>query len=236
MKKAILLTLILAFVSLLPTLFHRGNTSERPEGARPTPATSVVKAASLPSLPVGVAPNPVVPTETTLAETGLEKAILDKAMTCPKGTHTPDRQFLLGLLQLEERHGVPPTLRGMVLAAACVESGYDPDAEGDHKFSRRHKPKAIGILQQWPWWEHAPYYVNRRDPMAAADAWLVHVAKQVPSVQKRCIGRDTEGVWLNAWVQAVRAPKVGGRCGQIVSHYHLLQQWRKSWEQLFKVT
>jgi hypothetical protein len=171
-------------------------------------------------------------------ETLLETAILDQALTCGGAKVGQfDRQLLHDLLRIEEDFQVPMPLRGMVLAAACVESGYNPDAEGDHKFSPRGRPVAIGILQMWPWWQYGPYgpKVNRRDPRAAARAWLAHVVKQLPTIQRQCRYNKPEQVdqlWRTAWITAVRAPAKKPRCKQTFSHWHTHKRWRLTWQSL----
>jgi hypothetical protein len=112
----------------------------------------------------------------------------------------------------------------MTLAAACIESGFDEKAEGDHKFSKDGKtPKAIGILQMWPYYEVA-YKTNRRDVESAARGWLKHIKAQVPSVQRRCKTVSDTDAWRLAWVHGVRGPKKGGRCGENVSHWRLFMK------------
>lgn len=162
----------------------------------------------------------------------LERRIIDRALKCPRMRRAPDPQFLLDLLRIEERAGVPRALRGMVLAAACSESGYNPQARGDR--DRQGRPRAIGILQQWPWFEHA-YKFDRLDPIAAAEAWFNHIHSHLPGVRKQCGSRlDPETLWVKAWVTAVLAPKKGGRCHQTPKHYIRLKQWRPAWEDLLR--
>ena len=88
------------------------------------------------------------------------------------------------LIEIEKSFNPPPSMRGMLLAAACMESGYNPDAKGDRKFSKDKKtPMAIGILQQWSFYEKA-YGINRTDPYAAAISWMQHIVRQIPKVKK----------------------------------------------------
>lgn len=135
-----------------------------------------------------------------------EEAILDRALLCNRMRIPVSREFLHKLLTMEERFGVPRTLRGMLLAAACHESGFDASNEGDHKFSPLGRPKAIGLLQMWPWWEDH-YKIDRRDPMQAATAWLTHITKQLDKTRAACgYRKGSERLWVAAWVRAVRAP------------------------------
>jgi hypothetical protein len=131
------------------------------------------------------------------------------------------------LIQVEKKFNVPSEMRGMVLAAACMESGYNPFAKGDHKFSKNKKtPMAIGILQQWKVYEKA-YGTNRTDPESAAMGWMQHIVRQLPKVKKRCKFKTTKRVWIAAWVHGVRAPKDGGRCKEVPLHYRILKKWHK---------
>jgi hypothetical protein len=132
------------------------------------------------------------------------------------------------LLKAESEMGVPDVMRGMTLAAACIESGFSANAEGDHRFSKDGKtPMAIGILQMWPFYERA-YHTNRRDVTSAATAWLTHIKKQIPSITKRCQPKNLDETWRIAWVTGVNAPKKGGRCHETVSHYKFLQKIKSS--------
>lgn len=136
----------------------------------------------------------------------------------------------LHLLNVERELKIPDAMFGMTLAAACVESGFDANAEGDHRFSKDGKtPMAIGILQEWPFYETA-YKVKRRNVESAARGWLTHIQKQVKSVEKNCKTKDVEETWKVAWVTGVRAPKKGGRCREVVSHYSLYKRMKKSWK------
>ena len=171
--------------------------------------------------------------------TPLEKKILEVAMTCTRAKKKYlNRDLLVDLILMERAFGVPHKLRGMLLASACTESGYNPNAEGDHKFSKKRKPKAIGLLQLWPWWEKpiskGGYAVNRRDPLANAHAWMSHIKKQIPKVRKTCriSTKHVERIWRVAWVTAIRAPKKGGRCNEFPNHYRRLKRWKKQWAKL----
>lgn len=129
------------------------------------------------------------------------------------------------LLAVERQHNIPEFMIGMTLAAACSESCYNDKAEGDHKFSKRGKPKAIGILQLWPWVEK--YGVVRTNLESSASFWLKHIQKQLPKVKKRCKPRTKTLAWKQAWVTAVRAPKKGGRCREVTKHWRRFKKIQK---------
>lgn len=166
----------------------------------------------------------------------LEDAIVTRAMECNRSVRPPDRALLIDILRYEREYGVPPSMRGMTLVAACHESGFNTNAEGDHKFSKRGKPKAIGILQQWPWWEskHA-YGIDRRDPRQAARAWIAHVHRQALKVRGPCgltHRSQKTRLWEVAWITAIRAPAKRPRCGQTPKHIYRYRKWHKSWAHL----
>ncbi len=141
-----------------------------------------------------------------------------------------DVQLLWKLVAVERQRSVPKPLQGMLLAAACSESGYNPNALGDRKFSKKRKPKAVGILQLWPWWERGKYGygVDRRDPVASSHAWLTHITKQIPKVRRKCRFRTAKKIWIAAWVTAIRAPKPGGRCHEKPKHLRVLRKWKRA--------
>ena len=121
------------------------------------------------------------------------------------------------LLTVERKLSVPEFMIGMTLAAACSESCYNEKAKGDHKFSKSGKPKAIGILQLWPWVKR--YGVDRKNLESSATFWITHVKRQLPKVKKLCKPRTKTLLWKQSWVTAVRAPKKGGRCREVVKHW-----------------
>ena len=121
------------------------------------------------------------------------------------------------LLLVERKEKIPEFMIGMTLAAACSESCFNDKAKGDHKFSRNGKPKAIGILQLWPWVEK--YGVDRRNLESSATFWLTHIKRQLRKTKRLCKPRTKKRAWKQAWVTAVRAPKRGGRCNETVKHW-----------------
>lgn len=154
----------------------------------------------------------------------------DEAMfNCPHATVSSENQKIIAMLvEIEKAYNPPPKMRGMLLAAACMESGFNPFAKGDHKFSKsKKKAMAIGILQQWPFYEKH-YGTVRTDPKSAATSWMDHIVKQLPKVKKMCSRRSKSKLWLAAWVTGIRSKKVGGRCNEVPLHYRLLKRWHKN--------
>lgn len=170
-------------------------------------AAAVIGSCPAPAHAVECAPSSTDP----IGLTHTERRIIDAAMQCPRATD-PDPWLLRDLLLLERQAGVPDELRGMVLAAACWESGYSSGAVGD-------AGRAIGIMQLWPWAR-----VDRRDPRAAARFWLGHVVTRIPKVRREC-GLSGVRLWIAAWVTAIRAPREGGRCLERPKHLAVLKEW-----------
>lgn len=165
---------------------------------------------------------PDAPSDEIIARTAVRMCLTDATDSQKDSAY----KNALILLSVERSMKVPEVMKGMTLAAACKESGFDKNAEGDHRFSKDGKtPKAIGILQLWPIYESA-YKVNRRDVASSAKGWLKHIERQLTSVAKNCHTETLEDNWRIAWVTGVRAPKKGGRCKENVSHWKLFKKLR----------
>ena len=131
------------------------------------------------------------------------------------------------LYSIEAQYNVPLELKGMILAAGCMESGFNPRATGDRKFSKSgKKPMAIGVLQLWGYYEKA-YGTDRTNPQSSAEGWMKHIAKMLPKVKKQCKFKTQEKIWVAAWVTGIRYKKPGGRCRERPKHLRLLRKWKK---------
>ena len=145
-----------------------------------------------------------------------------------KNNENPPEALIGSLIEIEKSFNPPAQMRGMLLAAACMESGFNPNAMGDRKFSKNKKtPMAIGLLQQWSFYEKI-YGINRTDPYGAATSWMQHIVRQIPKVKKLCRYKSDRKIWLAAWVTGIRSKKKGGRCNETPKHYKLLKRWHKS--------
>ena len=144
-----------------------------------------------------------------------------------------DVNLLWELVKIEAKQNPPEALRGMLLAAACHESGYQPNALGDFT-KRTRRARAKGIMQQWKWVEK--YGVNRFDPLQAADFWMKHVVRQLKSVKKRCKFRSQKRLWIAAWVTSIRYPKASGRCYERPLHLRILKKWKRNLKRKSKLT
>ena len=141
----------------------------------------------------------------------------------------PEREGILWeLVEVEQLYDVPYEIQGLLLAAACSESRFNPNAKGDWKINKRGKkvPRAIGLFQMWRWWERA-YKVDRRSTYSAALAYMKHISRQLPKVQKQCRFKTPKRQWIAAWVTAIRAPKKGGRCYEKPNHLRRLKRWHR---------
>lgn len=144
-----------------------------------------------------------------------------------------DMKLLKQILAIEKQYNVPDSLRGMILASACQESGYNPKAKGDRKFSKDKKtPKAIGLFQMWPWWKSKKwgYGIDRTDPNTSAHAYLDHITKQLPKVRRKCkiSKRRVKTNWVVAWVTGIRGYKKEGRCNERPKHLRTLRKWHRN--------
>ncbi len=131
-----------------------------------------------------------------------------------------------------QAYNIPEDLRGMLLAAACVESGYNARAKGDWKitFKTKKHPRAKGILQFWHWAEKE-YGLNRLDPIQSAHVWMIHVANTRDKNRCRGYKLTNKQKWLGAWAQAVRGRLTKEnryRCFQRTKHWKKLRKWKKN--------
>ena len=155
--------------------------------------------------------------EQRMVEEVFEEVLLYTALTQCKNANPSktDPQLLRNLLQIEKNAGVPVKYRGMVLAAACNESGYRANGrKGD-------RGKAVGILQMWPWWEKR-FKVKRTDPYSSAHAWVHQIMRTVPKARKKCGKRRA---FVSAWAWVASGPKKW-RC-RSPRHYTRLRRWHR---------
>jgi len=150
-----------------------------------------------------------------------------------------NEEILESLVEIEEhyfeKHAIPEDLRGMLLAAACIESGYNPLARGDwvKTSTGAHRARAKGIVQLWPWWSQK-YKIDRFDYKESAHVWMGHIVKQRLKIDKRkwCSPKySNEKKWVVAWVQTARGASrkaKNRRCKEVPAHYKLLQKWRRA--------
>jgi hypothetical protein len=178
----------------------------------------------------------LAPPTTEVGDISYEDIVEEAAQSCRNAR--PEKvniELLWELVEIEKRNGVPINFRGMLLASACHESGFNPNARGDYRVTRRRgrSPRALGLFQMWPWWEKS-YHVVRTDPVASAEAYLKHIMSMLNKVKRRCKIQSEDRNWIVAWVTAIRAPKPGGRCHQRPKHLRVLRRWyrniRRSYE------
>ena len=159
-------------------------------------------AASIAVLVLGVS----VPSDASL--------IKEATNRCRNAKKPVSARFLGRLLEMERKHGVPGYARGILLAAACRESGYRATPR------RGDGGRAVGMLQMWSWWVKR-YGIDREDPIQSARAWLTHIGRSVRKAKRKC--RSPWKSWLvaHAWVSS--GPR-GWRC-RYSRHYRLLRYW-----------
>lgn len=133
-----------------------------------------------------------------------------------KLTHETMRQ----MVEEEIAAGIPENLRGAVLAAACHESGYNPQARGDCIDGKRGKHcRAVGVLQLWNWAK-----IERTDPVASARRWT----KQIAFAVRRAKRRKCRKPWITAWNWVATGP-FGWRCDRVPNHVRTLRRFQRIW-------
>jgi len=116
-----------------------------------------------------------------------------------------DKGMLLQFLEIEREVGIPKRFRGMSVAKACTESGYNPRARGDC-YGKNGKCLAVGIIQL-----HPCYDVKRTDPIASMRFYLEKIKRDASSkkLRRHCPGVKTKADrWQTAWVRVNRGPNI----------------------------
>ena len=161
---------------------------------------------------------------TQAAAIDIPKIAVDNCKRVSKNRSAEALVIARKMYQVEREFNIPENFQGMSLAAACLESGFNPRAKGDK--SKKGRYRALGVLQLWPWWEKY-YKVDRTDPEASTRAWMAHIMRQLPKVKKSCRPRSKSKQMVQAWVHAIRAPKKTGRCRERPLHLKQLKKIRK---------
>jgi len=178
-------------------------------------------------------------------------------VSCPHNKK-PDRAIVEELIAIEKEAGFPSAARGLLVAAACQESGIRPNpGKGDGGMS-------IGMFQFAGWAKKSirkyatPGHKGdiRLDWRASARFWSRHVARQYGRVYKHCKGyrgyRSKLAMrWASANATAVRYPlcarrRLDGRCiawsprcskrgtGKETLHWRTRARWARKVHQQLK--
>lgn len=151
-----------------------------------------------------------------------------------------DLALALGLLRLEAESGVPPALRGLILAVGCGEVSYStsPDARGDGGKARGWTQihEGNGIHR----WCNRP---DLLDVTANARCWLARVVHIARTKARRCGKRRTWSA-AEAWVAEGPCPtQIDGEsdeeyerrrerecydCKRESGHWARLMRWRRA--------
>lgn len=218
-----------SFVSVCSSAAYAGTGDQCEQAMFPTPAERGADTLGMCDTRLGaglgLCPEQAVDDEPT----ELERRIIDRAVTCANARWRPvDPWRLWRLLEHEERAGVPRVARGIVLAAACQESGYVEDGR------RGDAGRARGVLQLWPWYRDR-YGVDRGDDDHSAEVWLYHLVRQLPGTERACRGvrkrwRETasQALWRRASARAVRSHRYS-RCNESTGHWRKLLRWQRKW-------
>lgn len=163
----------------------------------------------------------------------LDAELIDKALhACPhlsrKRRAKLDEELLHHLLDVERGFAVPEAFRGMTLAKACIESGFNPEARGD--CNREGRCRAVGIFQLWPWTTR--FGIDRTNPQQAARFLLSRVELGAKTkVRHWCRGvRKHDDRWRVAWLRVNRGPWTRDReprCDGKPHGLRMLQRWQR---------
>ena len=148
-----------------------------------------------------------------------------------------DENIVDDLIEIEKyyfkTYNIPVELRGMLLSAACNESGYNPRAKGDWTVRKGRKMAlAKGVVQLHPWWT-TKYKVDRFNHVKSSRAWMQHIVHQRDKIERKgwCKRHSNTKKWVVAWVQTTRGrsnKKNNFRCYQAPSHYKHLKRWYRA--------
>lgn len=153
--------------------------------------------------------------------------------TCPNGK--PDPWVVLAILRLERNLDVPPEHRGILVATACVESGF-ATREGLHGDSghalgmtQLHEPLAAwcidGDVSRTPrqWYEAMTWQgVDWRDNwLFSVMCYLMHIERNLATATKKC---GEEAAWRVS-ESMVASPARKWRCTAQSAHWTLMETW-----------
>ena len=165
----------------------------------------------------------------------------------------PSRAMAQELLEIESEAGISGQARGILLAAACRESGFNPTKKGDWrpkgcspKRDEDCRARAVGLVQFWGWAKKGIRRYGsttdepREDWRASARYWARHIVAQLPAVDRDCDHSLPYDRWRAAHRTAVVLPlcvkKRRGRCvkrsarchkpGRKSSHWRILENWK----------
>jgi len=138
---------------------------------------------------------------------------------CKRGT---DPWMLLEVLRVEERAGIPPSMRGIILSTAIGEAACEPRA-----YNKREN--AHGLTQIRPrWWTCSGDLFH---PLVSAECWLARVVTLANGKARRRCPRSrwvTAEAWASQGWSHPRWP-VDWYCDAITGHMMRLNVWRERW-------
>jgi hypothetical protein len=131
---------------------------------------------------------------------------------------SPDPAVVRELLAIERAAGITGEGRGLLVAAACNESGFKAKARGDwseYKETGVRVPTSLGMVQMKGWWvkRHPEWWTEaktkepRYEWRLAARVWSNHIVRQLPRVRRECGYTSERDVWRAAHRTALRPAK-----------------------------
>ena len=140
------------------------------------------------------------------------------ASACPRASKSFKRAILGELVEIEKTIPIPSSARGIILAAACMESGYRVRPRcGD-------KGKSCGMFQVRTWLSKR-YAVDRYDYKGVARALLTHILRSTGKAKRKCGRLGKVRLFWIAYSWITRGPQ-GWTCYGASKHRRLLRRWR----------
>jgi hypothetical protein len=148
-----------------------------------------------------------------------ESLMPEATLACNRAKKPVNKGILSDLAQVEKPLPIPESARGILWAAACMESGYRVRPRcGD-------KGKSCGMFQVRKWLTRR-YKVDAYDYTGVARALLTQVLRSDGKVRRKCPRRSkTKRFWI-AYSWVTRGPN-GWNCRGTSRHHRLLKRWKR---------
>jgi hypothetical protein len=148
-----------------------------------------------------------------------EELVLEARSGCKRAKPQRDTTKLRALVDIERSLKIPHHARGILLAAACMESGYRVKPRcGD-------KGKSCGMFQVRTWLSKR-YKVDRYDYKGVARALLTQVLRSLGKARRKCGKRRPSKLFWIAYSWITRGPQ-GWNCWGASKHKRLLRRWMR---------
>lgn len=156
--------------------------------------------------------------------------------TCRHASNATDPWVVLAIIRMERALDVPPEHRGLLVATACVESGFTTRAglhgDGGHALGMMqiHEPLAAwcidGDVVRTPrqWYEAMTWGgVDWRDNwLFSVWCYLAHIERNLATATRKC---GADAAWRVS-ESMVASPARNWRCTAQSAHWTLMETWQ----------